>query len=330
MKKLYSLVVAMLVTIVAYAQPPVQPHDLSVGPYNMNAWPANSPAGTFPQSMILFAALKSANPTVTSNPIGFNAMAKPYSCIYNSTTNSRIVGLDDRGIQFVMTSTASPTINCPGPDTAAAYPYAANLVLNTLNCTNINVSYLNSVLVTGNGVPPRVTIMGLAWRFMPTDSFQTVPGVVPFTSALRSAGDSTVTSVTLPAALENKPAVELRWYFNVISSPAVGPLPAASGTRPTLRLDNINVTATVNGTKPRLSAFNFTLAPNPSFGSVKVMDSYAGTKTITIYTLQGAVITTQKMQEQSTTIDGLASGMYLVQVSHDADNTVATQKLVVK
>jgi len=296
----------------------------------MNAWPANSPAGTFPQSMIFFTAATSSSPNVTSNPIGFNAMAMPYSCVYNATSNSRIVGLNEQGIQFTITSTALPVANCPTSTSTDSYPYAANLVLNTLNCTNINVSYLNSVLVTGNGVPPRVTIMGLAWRFMPSDSFQTVPGVVPFTSALRSAGDSTVTSVTLPAALENKPTVELRWYFNVISSPAVGPLPAASGTRPTLRLDNINVTATVNGTKPRLNAFNFSVAPNPSFGSVKITDNYVGNKTITIHTLQGAVISTQKMIDQTTTIDGLSSGMYLVQVSHDADNSVGTQKLVVK
>jgi len=329
----------MCVAAVAYAQPPQPPtpYNLSAGPFNFNTFDPATIAGTYPESMILLAALKSANPTATTAPIGLNAQAIPYSCIYSGIASSRIQGLADRGIQFVITSTALgttngvPNANCVGADTTASYPYALNLVLNTSGCTNINLSYLNAVTALGDGptrTPPtlaRQSLMGLAYRTSPTDDFTAFTDVVPFSTVLRTvAGDSAITNVTFPASLENLPVVELRWYFNIVSPPGSG------GTRPAIRLDNINITATVNGNRPRLNAFNFSLAPNPSNGLVQVADSYQGAKTITVYNLLGAAVKTVSTVENNIAIDGLTTGMYLVEVAHANDNSIATQKLVVK
>jgi hypothetical protein len=197
-------------------------HPLATaGPYALSRWNANEPAGTAPPNMRFFQ-------TDQPDPGLATPMDLPWTLPFNLTDRSRINGLGLPGIGFINTGSTQLT---PG----AGYVGAAVLALDTRGTQDIRVRW------TGGTVAPNDRDYGirLQYRVGNVTAFLDVPGPggAPV-EYLRSpnAGHSTVLGpVSLPAAADNQPLVELRWKYYHRSGD--------SGPRAQLRLDEIQVSA---------------------------------------------------------------------------------------
>jgi hypothetical protein len=184
---------------------------LCTGPYQFNSWSDTNAAGTFPANMVFHTAT-GADPGPAAN---FNAN---YAGAYNLSSNSRINGLNNNGIEFRNTGTANVNGGFMG---------TALLGLNTINRNNIEVSWLAGTQFVG-ARDYRLTleyrIGGGAWQSIPNSTYQhdTLGNTQNFGP------------ITLPADCDNQTQVFLRWkYYQELGSP--------TGTRPGLRLNNILV-----------------------------------------------------------------------------------------
>lgn len=193
----------------------------SAGPYTMSSWAANSPAGSAPPNLRFFQSDQ-------QDPALATPMDLPWTLAYNLTSRSRINGLGAPGIGFINTSD-------PQPVAGAGFVGAAVLALDTRGTQDIRVRW------TGGTVAPNDRDYGirLQYRIGNTTSFLDVtgPGGTPV-EYLRSANaghSSVIGPVSLPAAADNQPLVELRWKYYFRSGD--------SGARPQLRLDEIQVSA---------------------------------------------------------------------------------------
>lgn len=197
-------------------------HPLAdAGPYVLNRWNANEPAGTAPPNMRFFQSDQ-------QDPGLATPMDLPWTLPFNLSDRSRINGLGLQGIGFI--NTGSPQLT-PG----AGYVGAAVLALDTRGSQDIRVRW------TGGTVAPNDRDYGirLQYRIGNTTSFVDVPGPggAPVEYVRNNnAGHSTVLGpFSLPAAADNQPLVELRWKYYYRSGD--------SGARAQLRLDGIEVTA---------------------------------------------------------------------------------------
>ena len=193
----------------------------SAGPYALSAWGANAAAGSAPPNMRFFQSDQ-------QDPALATPMDLPWTLAYNLSARSRINGLGASGIGFINTGD-------PQAVAGAGFVGAAVLALDTRGTQDIRVRW------TGGTVAPNDRDYGirLQYRVGNTTSFLDVPGPggTPV-EYLRSAnaGHSTVIGpVSLPAAADNQPLVELRWKYYFRSGD--------SGARPQLRLDEIQVSA---------------------------------------------------------------------------------------
>ncbi len=197
-------------------------HPLATaGPYALSRWNASEPAGTAPPNMRFFQ-------TDLPDPDLPTPMDLPWTLPFNLSDRSRINGLGLQGIGFI--NTGSPQLT-PG----AGYVGAAVLALDTRGTQDIRVRW------TGGTVAPNQRDYGirLQYRVGNVTAFTDVPGPggAPV-EYLRSAnaGHSTVLGpVSLPAAADNQPLVELRWKYYFRSG--------STGARAQLRLDEIQVSA---------------------------------------------------------------------------------------
>jgi hypothetical protein len=186
--------------------------DLSSSDYSFTSWASTAPAGTYPENMYFHR-------TSTQDPGLSIEMTSNYTSAYNSTSGTRINGMDDDGITFVNTSTNGNL-------------GAAVLGLNTSGRTNIQVSWLGGTHTQTDGT--RVYAIRLQYR-IGSGSWTDVPGPVEYSSSGQSAGHSqNFGPTTLPSSCDNQPAVYLRWKYYSVSG---------SGNRPELRLDDISVTS---------------------------------------------------------------------------------------
>lgn len=194
---------------------------LAGGPYVFSQWSDTSAAGTYPAAMRLFQS-DLVDPGLATT------MDSPWTQPYNLTSRSRINGLGTDGIGFINTGSAQ---NTPG----AGFVGAAVVALNTTGAQDIRVTW------TGGTIVPNERDYGIRLQYRVGDSGTYLdvpgPGGAPV-EYLRNpvAGHAQVIGpVTLPLAAENQALVELRWKYYFRSG--------SSGSRPQLRLDDIQVTA---------------------------------------------------------------------------------------
>ncbi|MEO0018479.1 MAG: hypothetical protein RLZZ522_1762 [Verrucomicrobiota bacterium] len=194
---------------------------LTGGPYVFGQWATTAAAGTYPQAMRLFQ-------TDTLDPELTATMISPWTLPYNLTSRSRITGLGSDGLGFINTGNVQTT---PG----AGFVGAAVVALHTSGTQSIRVTW------TGGTVVPNDRDYGirLQYRVGEAGTFVDVPapggGAVEYLRNPLAGHAQVIGPVTLPVAAENQPLVELRWKYYFRSG--------TTGSRPELRLDDIQVTA---------------------------------------------------------------------------------------
>jgi len=204
-----------------YASLRPRPFDLGAADYSLDAFAPDTPAGTYPPSMIFLQ-------TATKDPSLAAEMDSEWALPYNLTSQSRIRGLGQYGFSFINTSDTQGG--------SAGYVGAALLALHTIGARDIQVTW------TGGTVNPnsRVYALRLQYRVGTQGPFVDVLGAggLPV-EYVRSdiVGDfQTLGPVTLPPDANDRVVVQLRWKYYFIPT-------GASGSRAELRVDDIRVTA---------------------------------------------------------------------------------------
>jgi len=197
-----------------------RPFDLFWGDYTFDAFPATAGARNYPSNMLFFQ-------TAARDPLLTDEMTSEWVLPYDRSSKSRVRGLGSFGFSFVNTG---ETQNEPG----AGYLGAAVLALGTQGVTDITVSW------TGGTVAPNSRTYGLRLQYRAgTDG--------PFADVLDAAGKPVeylrseivgdaqeIGPVALPAALENRPVIQLRWKYYYVPT-------VATGARAELRVDGVRV-----------------------------------------------------------------------------------------
>lgn len=193
--------------------------DLSTCDYRFEAWPASSPAGTYPPNTHL-VSMNTPDPPLTAT----FTLADTVKGAYNHSSSTRINGLGDDGLSF---------INTGGANTGYVASSLGGMVLalKTLGLTEASVQWRGGT-VTPN---PRPYAIRLRYRIGNTGPFtDLLDGSNQVVEYVRnaSAGHSQVIGpVTLPASLLNKPYIQLLWQYYSNGS--------GSGARDQLRIDDI-------------------------------------------------------------------------------------------
>lgn len=191
------------------------PFDLSSGDYSFTEWAATNPAGTYPPNMIFHRSN-------VQDPQLADEMVADYTGAYNLTSGTRINGLGTNGFAFLNTATNGNL-------------GAAVVAINTTGRVNIQVTWTGGTVATG----AREYRIRLQYRIGTTGSFTDVLAggqPVEYVASQTAGHAQTFGPITLPAAVENQPVVQLRWKYYYV--------PPATGTRPQLRVDDIVITST--------------------------------------------------------------------------------------
>ena len=193
-------------------------YPLSGGNYFFTYWPAASVAGTYPAAMI-FYRLDTMN-----DPTRIDTIYQNYTAAYNITSGTCINGLDSNGFSFINTGNAVYKVG------------AAVLAVSTTNRNTVQVTW------TGKTVTPNLRTYEIRLYYR-TDSVSAFLPVLNGTDTVKyvrsnNANDSLVLGpVTLPAAVNNKPYVQLCWkYFQSDTT-------TATGARAELSVNHIRVTS---------------------------------------------------------------------------------------
>ena len=194
------------------------PHDLLKGPFLFTAWSPDSTPGSTPPH-VRFEQASAKDPGLATPLDGDWALP------YNLTSRSRLNGLGESGISFLNTSSAQ---DIPG----AGYLGTMTVALRTIGVTNIEVSWL------GGTVLPNQQAYAIRLQLaLGEDSFQDVLSrdgqPVEYVRSPLAGHQQLMGPVTLPAAANGQPYVQLRWHYYFLSG--------NSGARAELRLDDIRV-----------------------------------------------------------------------------------------
>lgn len=224
MKKFNALFILVLViarlNIFAQASNPT-PFDLSLSNYSFNAWSEDGPLGTFPESAVIHRSAGN-DPTI----ISFNP-SNDYALAYNLTSGSRVNGEGEQGLSFINTVTSGNL-------------GAFVLALNTEGRGNITVNFTAGTLVQGNGSPlPREYRIRMQYRIGTSSTWQNFQTIPEYSSLGQAVNHEQVFSgIVLPPICNDQPVVQLRWLYHSHAA-------NDGGTRPKLRLDDINVSSEV-------------------------------------------------------------------------------------
>ncbi|MGQ9806442.1 MAG: hypothetical protein ACUVRP_10265 [Chlorobiales bacterium] len=180
---------------------------------------------------------------------------------------------------------------------SAALDLTLTLALNTTGFQNVVVQYdIMTIRNPYNGLSnTRINEVSLQYRVGTSGTWTTVSGqeyqnnTTEQTGAVTTPQNLETKSVTLPAACDNQPVVQVRWASRQVSG---------GGARPSFALDNIFVTGTpVAG--PNIIVSTSSL---PSFGNIEVSSSSASqTYTVSGDDLTGDVTITAPAQFQVST-----------------------------
>ena len=197
-----------------------RPFDLRSRDYELLAFPADTPARTYPSNMLFYQS-------AVKDPALDAPMETEWTLPYDRSSRSRVRGLGSLGVSFINTSD-------PQPEPGSGHLGAAVLALQTTGLANIQVSW------TGGTVQPNNRSYGirLRYRIGTTGPFRDVeqPSGQPI-EYVRSdiVGDLRLFGpVTLPPDANNQTVVQLQWRYYFIPTGATGP-------RAELRVDDIRV-----------------------------------------------------------------------------------------
>ena len=194
MNRIFIQVLLVLCPWVLFAQTNPAPHPLATSNYSLVQWPSTSPAGTYPAAM-MFQTCATANP-VLATPTGGD-----FTGIYNGSSGARFNGLSANGFYIAGANNAAPSAG------------AAVLALNTVGRNNVVVSWQSSTILSGNPAAVR-----LQYRVASDNgNWIDVPGPVEYASngstSLTAVPYSINLSTLLGAAVNNRPAFQLRWKY---------------------------------------------------------------------------------------------------------------------
>jgi hypothetical protein len=214
MKQVYIFLFFLLLFFnsVAQTNPPV--YELCKGSYTFTEWSATEAAETYPANMVFHRA-------GTQDPALTASSSADYTGAYNLTTGTRINGLGVNGIYFQNLATAGNL-------------GMAVLALNASGRKDINIGFLAGLELQSTGT--WVYALRLQYRVGISSSWSDVPGPVEFSSSGKVNGDTeTFSGIILPSSCNNESIVQVRWFYYAVSG--------SSGTRPRLRLDDIDVSS---------------------------------------------------------------------------------------
>lgn len=192
--------------------------------YEFLEWNPINPAGTYPANM-KFVYMVDSDPTLTSNIDNWTTGA------YNLTSKTRINGLNTAGLSFINTSnTTTPNVGYPGLKLGGAL-----LCLQTLGVNEASIQW------TGGTITPNTRQYNIRLQYREgdtggfTDLLDSLGNPVEYVRSATAGHSQIFGPVALPAALLNKPYVQLFWryYYNGIGT---------TNARDELRIDDIIIT----------------------------------------------------------------------------------------
>jgi len=232
----------------ALAQTNPTPFNLAAGSYSLTQWDSTSAAGTYPPNVVIHTCSTAADTSA------FVATAN-WSCQYNFTSRSRVMGKNANGISFRRTgpvfSDFCDTTTFANPPAVKKFPGAIVLALNTLGRQNITVDWTGrfygsngAALAYGSGGSnsTREYAIKLQYRVGTNGIWADVPNTANYSSlatasSFKNVGSfDVVPSVLLPGSCNNQAVIQLRWLYCQVGS--------GSGVRPELAVDDISVSST--------------------------------------------------------------------------------------
>ncbi|MCC5807782.1 MAG: CotH kinase family protein [Opitutales bacterium] len=211
------------------------PHALAGSAYTFNAWSAEAPAGAYPVNMVFLQSGTDDPDLETDLPFAYSIAGDAHAdddadFPYAAERRTRINGLGEDGISFINTGR--------GRDLGAAL-----LALDTTGRENIRVTWTGGTVLRND----RVYAIRLQSRIGDTGPWEDVlredpengPSPVEYVRAETEGHSAVLGPVTLPAALEDRPLVQLQWRYHHIG--------VDSGPRAMLRLDDILVESAAAG-----------------------------------------------------------------------------------
>ncbi len=233
----------------APAQSDPTPYAAWPTPFSFTNWDSTSSASTYPANMIF-------HQSATQDPVLATASTANYTGAYNGTSGTRMNGLGANGFAWINTGTNG-------------FLGEALVGLNTTGRQNVQIDCTIGTATVG----AREYRVRMQYRVGNTGTWLDTSPVTEYVSS-GTAGDAvTFTDVTLPAAVNNQPVVQVRWKYYFISG---------SGTRPQLRVDDITITTdalsgnvppsvtngVVNPAQSTTTAFNVSVDVSDSDGTV--------------------------------------------------------------
>lgn len=307
--------VALSSTIVVSTATNPAPFDLSTGNYSFSEWPAESARETYPANMV-FWTHATTDPTLD---VAFN---ENYTCLYNLAARSRFNGKGDQGISMINTGNSQYVGACDGSNpTQASGDAMVNgragaivLGLTTTGRQNLTVNWTGRTIVKNF----RVCALTLQYRIgagSPNSNWVNIPTEDDAITQYQSGEDNTSQnfSTTLPAELNDKAEVQLRWVYNYIET-------GASGARAEIGLDDVTVTSDVLGLD-EFSSNGFAMYPNPASSVVNFTQPLA----VTVYDFTGKTVFSSDKEITTLNVSGFATGIYLVKTTQGA-----VKKLIIK
>ncbi len=196
----------------AFAQTDPTPHNAWPTPFTFTNWDSTSPASTYPANMVFHTS-------ATQDPVLATASTANYTGVYNGTSGTRMNGLGTNGFAWINTGTNG-------------FLGEALVGLDTTGRQNV---LIDCVMGT-NTVGAREYRVRMQYRIGNSGAWLDTTPVTEYTSNAVAGHSTTFTDVALPPAVNNQPVVQVRWKYYFI---------AGSGTRPQLRVDDINITSDV-------------------------------------------------------------------------------------
>ncbi len=208
----------LIVPVFLYAQTNPVPHKLANSPYKFNGWSEDSPARTYPSS-IMFHTCKKQDPKITDEMTG------DWISSYNLKSKARINGLGDLGFSFLTTSSAQE---------GDAYPGAAVLSLDTRGCQDVYLQWIARTIKAND----RNYSIYLQYRIDTNSKFTNLANIVY--NASKNDGDyKEFREIRLPPECSNLPFMQIRWKYCYEND-------GSSGGRPQLAVDDIIISTNIN------------------------------------------------------------------------------------
>ena len=199
-------------------------YPLSNCGYEFLEWDATNPSGTYPANM-KFVYMVDSDPTLSSNIDNWTTGG------YNLATKTRINGLNSAGVSFINTS----NITTPNPGYPGLKLGGALLGLQTLGVNEASIQW------TGGTITPNIRQYNIRLQYREgdtgafTDLLDNIGNPVEYVRNATAGHSQTFGPIALPAAVLNKPYVQLFWryYYNGIGT---------ANARDELRIDDIIIT----------------------------------------------------------------------------------------